>query len=167
MFFQLKMPSILAAVLFWTVLPELLFASTDPLTAKVVLFPFRQATISSRVESTLESYHYKIGDAFETDAVLLQLDDAIYKQQLEKAAAALAEAQSSYDFSVSNVNASNDVFSLSSPHSQTQRNWLCTVNESFPAGTLFSPDTLTTVPQCVAVSHAGWTLFRCDACAAL
>ena len=103
MFFQLKMPSILAAVLFWTVLPELLFASTDPLTAKVVLFPFRQATISSRVESTLESYHYKIGDAFETDAVLLQLDDAIYKQQLEKAAAALAEAQSSYDFSVSNV----------------------------------------------------------------
>lgn len=71
------------------------------------------------------------------------------------------------DFSASDVNDSNDVFSPSSPHSQTQRNWLCTVNESFPAGTLFSPDTLTTVPQCVAVSHAGWTLFRCDACAAL
>lgn len=42
---------------------------------KAVLFPFREAVISARIDSTLESCGFQPGEAFESGAVLARLDD--------------------------------------------------------------------------------------------
>ena len=45
---------------------------------KAVLFPFREAILSARVESTLLSYRFRIGEKFEKGAVLTNLKDTVY-----------------------------------------------------------------------------------------
>ena len=43
-------------------------------TVKAVLFPFREAVISSRVESTLQPYRFRIGELFKKDATFAEHD---------------------------------------------------------------------------------------------
>lgn len=45
---------------------------------KTVLFPFREAVIAARAESTLLPYRFKLGEPFEEGAVLVALDDSRY-----------------------------------------------------------------------------------------
>ena len=75
-----------------------LHLSGAPESVKAVLFPFREAVISPRLESTVMQCHFKIGESFSKDAVLLSLDDSKYllkarqmKNQLQFAEALLAD----------------------------------------------------------------------------
>jgi len=45
----------------------------------VVLFPFREATVASAVDSELEEYLYKVGEAFTNGAVVAELNDERYR----------------------------------------------------------------------------------------
>lgn len=51
---------------------------------KAVLFPFREAEISSRVESTLTRCCFRVGEPFQQDATLLELDEALFAIQLRR-----------------------------------------------------------------------------------
>ena len=53
-------------------------------TVKAVLFPFREAVISSRVESTLQPYRFRIGELFKKDEIITTLDDADYALKLNE-----------------------------------------------------------------------------------
>ncbi|MBR2364253.1 MAG: efflux RND transporter periplasmic adaptor subunit [Lentisphaeria bacterium] len=51
---------------------------------KAVLFPFREAQLSSRVDSTLLSCKYRIGESFKKDSVLMELDEASLSLQAKR-----------------------------------------------------------------------------------
>lgn len=52
---------------------------------KVVLFPFREAVISSQVESKLGAYRFRIGQAFKAGDLLVKADDAKFQLLLARA----------------------------------------------------------------------------------
>jgi RND family efflux transporter MFP subunit len=54
-------------------------------TIKAVLFPYREAVISSRVESVLEPWEFRIGESFKKDAVIIKLNDRNYSLRLQQA----------------------------------------------------------------------------------
>lgn len=45
---------------------------------KAVLFPFRETVLSARVESTLTTYKFRIGEVFPQGAVLTELNSLVY-----------------------------------------------------------------------------------------
>jgi len=45
----------------------------------VVLFPFREATVASPLDSELKDYHYLVGEPFTNGAVIAELDDSRYR----------------------------------------------------------------------------------------
>lgn len=51
---------------------------------RTVLFPFREAVISARVDSTVSRCLVKSGDAFKTGDVLVRLDDRRFRLEMEK-----------------------------------------------------------------------------------
>ncbi len=65
----------------------------ETLPIRVVFFPFREATISARVDSVVEKYHYREGELFKKGAVLVELDARRYRQVKNQAAAEYKEAQ--------------------------------------------------------------------------
>ena len=52
---------------------------------KAVLFPFREAVIAARVESTLLPYRFKLGEPFKAGEVLTALDDSRYALEVRRA----------------------------------------------------------------------------------
>ena len=52
---------------------------------KAVLFPYREAVISARVESVLEPWEFRIGESFKKDAVIINLNDRNYALRLQQA----------------------------------------------------------------------------------
>ena len=52
---------------------------------KAVLFPFREAVIAARVESTLLPYRFKLGEPFKAGEVLTALDDSRYVLEVRRA----------------------------------------------------------------------------------
>lgn len=52
---------------------------------KAVLFPFREAVIAARAESTLLPYRFKLGEPFKTGEVLTALDDSRYVLEVRRA----------------------------------------------------------------------------------
>ena len=65
-----------------SVLGTFVLGAEDPV--KAVLFPFREAVIASRIESSLLPYRFRIGESFAKDAVLTTLDDADYALKLKE-----------------------------------------------------------------------------------
>lgn len=63
---------------------------------KTVLFPFREAVISSRIESTAGKYNFRQGEPFEANAVLTELDKENYKIRLKQAQDQFNFAQTAY-----------------------------------------------------------------------
>ena len=63
---------------------------------KTVLFPFREAVISSRIESTVGKYNFRLGEAFEANAVLTELDQENYKIKLKQAQEQFNFARATY-----------------------------------------------------------------------
>lgn len=66
-------------------------------TVQAVLFPFREATIASRVESSTQKYRYRQGEAFAAGDVLTELDSANYAIKLKQAQDQLAFARAAYE----------------------------------------------------------------------
>ena len=64
---------------------------------KTVLFPFREAVIAARVESTLLPYRFKLGEPFEEGAVLVTLDDSHYALEEQRAAGQFEFARATYE----------------------------------------------------------------------
>lgn len=64
---------------------------------KTVLFPFREAVIAARAESTLLPYRFKLGEPFEEGAVLVALDDSRYALEEQRAAGQFEFAQATYE----------------------------------------------------------------------
>lgn len=52
---------------------------------KAVLFPFREAVIAARAESTLLTYRFKLGEPFKAGEVLTALDDSRYALEVRRA----------------------------------------------------------------------------------
>ena len=52
---------------------------------KAVLFPFREAVIAARAESTLLPYRFKLGEPFKAGGVLTALDDSRYALEVRRA----------------------------------------------------------------------------------
>lgn len=52
---------------------------------KAVLFPFREAVIAARAESTLLPYRFKLGEPFKTGEVLTVLDNSRYVLEVRRA----------------------------------------------------------------------------------
>ena len=63
---------------------------------KVVLFPFREAIISSRVESQTGTYRFRLGERFPANAVLTELDKENYSIKLKQAKDQLEFAKATY-----------------------------------------------------------------------
>ncbi|MFA7231600.1 MAG: efflux RND transporter periplasmic adaptor subunit [Victivallaceae bacterium] len=80
------------------------------LPVKTVLFPFRQAVISSIVDTQVKSYKFKEGERFQDNALLIELDDSIYLQKLDRAKSAYLEANTSMDFADKNCKRSQEMF---------------------------------------------------------
>ncbi|MBO5309441.1 MAG: efflux RND transporter periplasmic adaptor subunit [Lentisphaeria bacterium] len=53
-------------------------------TVKAVLFPFREAEISSRVDSTLQNCKFRIGEKFKAGDVLIELDSTPFSLQVQR-----------------------------------------------------------------------------------
>ena len=64
---------------------------------KTVLFPFREAVVAARVESTLLPYRFKLGEPFEEGAVLVTLDDSHYALEEQRAAGQFEFASATYE----------------------------------------------------------------------
>ena len=63
---------------------------------KVVLFPFREVIVSSRVESQTGKYRYRLGESFPADAVLTELEKENYRIKLKQAKDQLDFAKTTY-----------------------------------------------------------------------
>ena len=64
---------------------------------KAVLFPFREAVIASRVESTLQPYRFRIGELFKKDEIIATLDEADFALKLNEKKNQLEFAQAVYN----------------------------------------------------------------------
>ncbi len=73
-----------------------LLRAADRPVIKAVLFPFREAVISARVDSTLLPYRVKIGEPFQTGAVLAALDSSRYAIEVKRAAEQHAFAKAAF-----------------------------------------------------------------------
>lgn len=70
----------------WCAFFLLLFAAPAYSEAvKAVLFPFREAVIAARAESTLLPYRFKLGEPFKAGEVLTALDDSRYALEVRRA----------------------------------------------------------------------------------
>ena len=82
---------------FFIVFLSVLFVTLNAEDAvKAVLFPFREAVIASRVESTLQPYRFRIGELFKRDEIITTLDDADYTLKLNEKKNQLDFAQAVY-----------------------------------------------------------------------
>ncbi len=73
-----------------------LAAETRPV--KVVLFPFREAEIVSKIDGTVQAYRFRIGEPFKAGDTLISIDDTRYKIEVERGEAKVAEARIQADF---------------------------------------------------------------------
>lgn len=64
---------------------------------KVVLFPFRETVIASRVESQIGKYFFRLGEAFPANAVLTELESENYRIKLQLAKDQFAFAKAAYE----------------------------------------------------------------------
>lgn len=73
--------------------------SDDLSTVRVVLFPIRQAVLSSEVESKITAHKFREGESFEKGDVLIELDNMVIRERVNRSAANLSEAKAGVDYS--------------------------------------------------------------------
>ncbi len=78
-------------------------------TVKTVLFPFKEATLSSMVETDIRSHKFKEGESFKKGDVLVELNDDAFKQRLIKAKSACIEAKAGVSFAEKNASRTRDL----------------------------------------------------------
>lgn len=64
--------------IFMILLAALISSAADAPPIKAVLFPYREAVISARLDSTLMPYRFRIGEKFKEGDTLVTLDDSRY-----------------------------------------------------------------------------------------
>ncbi|MEG1979301.1 MAG: efflux RND transporter periplasmic adaptor subunit [Victivallaceae bacterium] len=74
----------------------------EMLDVKTVLMPFRQAIISSNVESMVVNYAFKEGEIFKKNDVIAKLDDRSIRQKYQRALASANESLASFTFAQRN-----------------------------------------------------------------
>lgn len=67
--------------------------SYDSLPVKVVLFPYREAVLSTQIDGVVEKYNFRPGAPFRKDAVLLKLNDTKYNNDLLRMRSLMKEAE--------------------------------------------------------------------------
>lgn len=72
--------------------------SFDEIQVKAILFPIKEATISSNISSQVLKYNFKIGESFKKGDLLLDIDSLIFKHQRVKAEASRFEASKNEEF---------------------------------------------------------------------
>jgi RND family efflux transporter MFP subunit len=103
-FFQSKKTlSALFLLVFFPLLPnaDFLYSAEETfesLPVKVVLFPFREAVLSTQQEGIIVYQQFRAGERFKKDDVLVKLDDSKYKNDLVKAESAVREAELNIKF---------------------------------------------------------------------
>lgn len=65
----------------------------DSLPVKVVLFPFREAILSSQIDGVVVKYNFRGGERFKKSDVLLTLDDKKYNNDLQRMRSLMKEAE--------------------------------------------------------------------------
>lgn len=65
----------------------------DSLPVKVVLFPFREAILSSQIDGVVVKYNFRGGERFKKSDVLLKLDDKKYNNDLQRMRSLMKEAE--------------------------------------------------------------------------
>lgn len=83
----------------------------DPLSqVKVVLFPFRHAVISARVDSFVKQYQIREGEEFKKDSLIVTLEEDNYMQEFLRAQSAWEEKKSVLRFATSKAERNDDLF---------------------------------------------------------
>lgn len=65
----------------------------DSLPVKVVLFPFREAILSTQIDGVVVKYNFRGGERFKKSDVLLKLDDKKYNNDLQRMRSLMKEAE--------------------------------------------------------------------------
>ena len=65
----------------------------DSLFVKVVLFPFREAILSTQIDGVVVKYNFRGGERFKKSDVLLKLDDKKYNNDLQRMRSLMKEAE--------------------------------------------------------------------------
>jgi len=94
-----KMP-VFPVLFLWMAFLSLSAADPDygALPVKVVLFPFREATLSTQIDGVIAKYNFRGGERFKKSDVLLMLDDQKNRNELRRAESLLREAGLNVDF---------------------------------------------------------------------
>ncbi|MFZ2656280.1 MAG: efflux RND transporter periplasmic adaptor subunit [Victivallales bacterium] len=83
---------------------------TEVFQTKIVIFPFRAATLSSMVETAIRIHKFKEGEKFNKGDMLVELDDDAFKQRLIKAKSACIEAKAGVSFADKNLSRTKDLY---------------------------------------------------------
>lgn len=70
----------------------------DSLPVKVVLFPIREATLSTMIDGVISKYNFRAGDRFKKNDVLLTLDDRKYRNELDRTQSHIRECALNVEF---------------------------------------------------------------------
>ena len=81
----------------------------ETLDVKTVLLPFRQAVISSNVESVVINYAFKEGEKFKKGDVIAKLDDRSIRQKYQRALASANESLAALTFAQRNYENTKDL----------------------------------------------------------
>jgi membrane fusion protein (multidrug efflux system) len=83
--------------------------ATDGTAVKTVLFPFREAILSSMVEAAVRSHKFKEGERFNAGDRLIDLNDDTFKERLIKAKSACIESKAGVAFAEKNLSRTKDL----------------------------------------------------------
>ena len=94
-----KMP-VLPVLFLWMTVFSLSAADAEygALPVKVVLFPFREATLSTQIDGVIAKYNFRGGERFKKSDVLLTLDDQKNRNELRRAESLLRETELNVNF---------------------------------------------------------------------
>ena len=85
------LPFLFLLLAFW-VLPAA-DMTYDSLPVKVVLFPLREAILSTQIDGVVVKYNFRGGERFKKSDVLLKLDDKKYNNDLQRMRSLMKEAE--------------------------------------------------------------------------
>lgn len=105
---------LLSIFLTLTLLPLLAFGQEKvaprTMPVKIVLFPLREAVLSSTVSAKVLEYKIQEGQSFRANEIIVSLDDRSYRQAYLKANALAEEAKASQKFASASLKRTQDTF---------------------------------------------------------
>lgn len=84
-------------LIFIQTLSAVILAGGELSEIKAVLFPFREAVIAARIDSTLKPYQFKIGEKFAKESIIVQLDNRRYLIEQKRAAEQFNFAKANFE----------------------------------------------------------------------